>query len=395
MALVYGSNFSFSVFLKPLAEEFGWTRASTSGAFAISLWTSGLLAILMGAMTDRYGPRIIIAAASLVGGFGYLLLSGIGTLWHLYVGFIVISVNTSATWTPITATVSRWFTRKRVLALGVVTAGIGLGQMLMPPLAAYLIEANGWRTAYLILGILIWFIVVPAAIPTRHSPREMKLLPDGADAESNALRQDKQLGITEAIDWPIREAARTSTFWSLMVLNILLAATLFMASIHIAAYATDLGIAATSAATILTFMGGANILSKIIAGAVAARYGSKLAMFFFLVCEVIALFAFAVTRDYWLFCIVAALFGFGFGGGAPPLASMVSEFFGLRSIGALMGFLGVGWAAGCALGTFMGDYIFDISGSYIIAFLAGGVLSIIAAIIVLLLRAPVEPHKVN
>ncbi|MFC1943091.1 MFS transporter [Chloroflexota bacterium] len=387
MTLVYGSNYTFSVFLKVLAKDFGWTRAATSGPFAISLWTSGLLSILMGALTDRYGPKIVIALASLVGGLGYLLLSSISTLWQLYVGYILISVNISATWTPIMATVSRWFTKKRVLALGIVTGGIGLGQMLMPPLAAYLIETNGWRTTYIILAVLIWIIVVPAAIPTRHSPRE-KSIWSSPDLSNNARILDDRLSTMETVDWSYREAMRTSTFWSLMALNILLAATFFMASIHVVAYATDFQIATTLAATLLTFMGGANILSKIFVGAIAARYGSRKALFIFFICIIVALFAFAIARDYWMFCIIASIFGFGIGGAAPPLTSMVSEFFGLRSLGIVMGFLGVGWAAGCALGTFMGDYIFDISGSYIIAFTTGGALAIMAAIIVLSLRTP-------
>ncbi len=391
MTVVYGSNFSFSVFLKPLAEDFGWTRASTSGAFAISLWTSGLLAVLMGALTDKYGPRMIIATSSFLGGLGYLLLSRTSALWHLYAGFIIVSINPAATWTPITATISRWFSKKRVLALGIATAGIGLGQMLMPLLAAYLIEANGWRTAYIVLAVIVWAIAIPAAIPTRHSPRDKGLLPDGANRRSDAISQGGHASATEAAEWSPPEAMRTSTFWLLMALYVVLATTLFMASIHIAAYATDFRIAATSAALILTFMGGANILSKVVAGVIAARYGSKFTMFVFLVCEIIALFAFTVTRDLWMFYAVAALFGFGFGGCAPPLASMVAEFFGLRSIGVLMGLLGVGWAVGSALGTFMGDYIFDISGSYIIAFVAGGVLTVIAAMFVLLLRTPAKP----
>ena len=110
-------------------------------------------------------------------------------------------------------------------------------------------------------------------------------------------------------------------------------------------------------------------------------------------CEIVALFAFTVTRDYWMFCIVAALFGFGIGGGTPPLTAMVAEFFGLRSVGLIMGFLGVGWAAGCALGTFIGDYIFDISGSYILAFLASGALTMVASMSVFLLRTPKRPEK--
>lgn len=393
MTVVYGTSFSFSVFLKPLSEWFGGTRASISGAFAMSLWVSGLLAVLTGALTDKYGPRRVVAIGGFLGGLGYLLISRLGALWHLYAGFAVIAMNTSTTWTPIIATVSRWFTNKRVLALGIVTAGIGLGQMLMPPLAAYLIEANGWRTAYIVLAVLIWVIVIPAAIPARHSPQDMGLLPDGANPKSNAIRQDEHASTMETTEWSFPEAARTVTFWLLMALNIVLAATLFMAGIHIVAYATDVGVAATSAALILIFMGGANILSKVIAGGIAARYGSKVTTLLFLVCVVISLFAFTVTRDLRVFFIVAALFGFGFGGCAPPLASMVAEFFGLRSVGVIMGVVGIAWAAGCALGTFMGDYIFDISGSYVMAFLVSGVIAMAGAVLVLLLRAPAKAQK--
>jgi MFS family permease len=161
-----------------------------------------------------------------------------------------------------------------------------------------------------------------------------------------------------------------------------------MAGIHIAAYATDVGIAPTSAALVITSMGGANILSKIIVGGVAAKRGTRFAVFLFLGMETIALFAFAATRELWMFFIVAMIFGVGIGGATPPLAAMVAEFFGLRSVGIIMGVIGVGWAAGCSLGTLLGDYIFDTTGSYVPAFLTTGCLAVITLILVLLLRKP-------
>jgi len=173
-----------------------------------------------------------------------------------------------------------------------------------------------------------------------------------------------------------------------VALNITLATTLFMAAIHIAAYATDVGVAATSAALVVTFMGGANILAKIVAGGVAAKKGTRFTLFLFLVIETTALFLFAATRELWMFFVVAVIFGGGIGGAAPPLAAMVAEFFGLRSVGIIMGVIGVGWAAGCALGTLLGDYMFDISGSYVPAYLTAGSLAVIALILVLLLRIP-------
>ncbi len=390
MTMTYGAQFSFSVFLKPLSEWFDWTRAATSGALATSLWVSGLLGILMGALTDKYGPRIVIAVGGLSGGLGYLLISQTDALWQLYVGFgVMIAASTGATWTPITATVARWFNEKRVLALGIVTAGIGVGQMLIPPLAALLIEGFGWRTAYIIMAVTVGVIVISAAIPARRSPQDMGLLPDGkTGVGSTAARKDAPTGPMVTKEWSYGEAARTPAFWLLAAINAVVAATLYMIGMHIAAHATDIGIAATSAAVILTFLGGSNILSKLVGGGIAAKIGSRYTIFLFLVLETIALFSFAGIRELWMFFAAAALFGFGLGGTAPPLASIVAEFFGVRSIGVIMGLIGVGWAAGCAIGTVLGDYIFDISGSYALAFLGGGVVAAIGAVFTLLLRAP-------
>lgn len=387
MTVVSGAHFSFSVFLKPISESFNWTRASTSGAFAINLWVSGLLAVPMGILTDKHGPRVVIVTGAILGGLGYLILSGTGTLWHLYLGYVFVSVLTSTNWTPIIATVSRWFDRKRVLALGIVTAGIGLGQIAMPPLAAYLIEEIGWQATYGVLAVVVWLIIIPLAMLARHSPKDKGLLPDGVASLDDANKESNK--VTTAItEWSVTEVLKTSGFWLLLALNVVVAATLFMAGIHIPAYATDYGIAPTSAALILSFMGGANIASKLIAGAIAARIATKNTALLFLVLEVIALFWFAATRDLWLFFIVATIFGLGIGGSTPPLAALVAEFFGLHSLGIITGMLGVGWAAGCAIGTILGDYLFDITGTYVFAFLMSGIAAVAALVIVALLRKP-------
>ena len=394
MTMVYGASFSFGIFLKPLSEWFGWARTSTSGAYAVSLWTSGLLAVLMGALTDRYGPRIVLAVGGLLGGLGYLILSGTSTLWHLYAGFAVIAVNTSTVWTPTMATVSRWFSDKRVLALGIVTGGIGLGQMVMPPLVTYLIGANDWRTAYLVLAVMTWVIVIPAAIPAKHSPEGTGLPSAGTGLKDNPFNSGAAAAV-QANEWSLTEAVHTPTFWLLVGLNITVAATLFMAGIHIAAYATDASITASSAALVLTVMGGANIMSKLVVGTIATRRGSRFSLLLFLALATIALFIFAVSTELWMFFAVAALFGFGIGGAAPPLAAMVAEYFGLRSVGVIMGVIGIGWAAGCSLGTILGDYLFDTSGSYVVAFLVAGGLSVLALFFVLLLRAPRKSPSVS
>jgi len=390
MTVVYGAQLSFSVFLKPISQTFDWTRTSTSGAFAINLWVSGLLAVFTGVLTDKYGPRVVIVTGAIVGSLGYLLLSGTDTIWHLYLGFVLVSASTSTAWTPIITTVSRWFNRKRVLALGIVTAGIGLGQIAMPPLAAYLIEENGWRTTYIVLAIIVCLIVVPSAMLSRHSPHDKGLLPDGITSSNNADKKSDMAGTTidSNLEWSVSEVIKTRVFWLLLALNMVVAITLFMAGIHIPAYATDYGIATTSAAFILTFMGSANILSKLIAGAIATKIPTKNTALMFMVLEAIALFWFATTQDLWLFFIIATIFGLGIGGSTPLIAALVPEFFGLRSLGTITGILGVGWAVGCAIGTLLGDYVFDITGSYSFAFILSGVTAVVGLLIVTLLKIP-------
>ena len=388
MTMVYGASFSFSIFLKPVSDWFGWARTATSGAYAVSLWTSGLLGVLMGFLTDRYGPRLILTAGGLLGGLGYIILASTNSLWQFYTGFAVIALNTSATWTPITATVSRWFDDNRALALGTVTAGIGLGQMVMPLLVAHLIGHTGWQAAYGILAVMTLAVVIPAAIPTRHSPRSRRLLADGASSETDlAVGGDyPELGVRRELSF--REAAGTRAFWTLVVLNVLIATNLFMAGIHIAAYATDVGITPTSAALAVSAMGGANIAAKVISGAIATRLGARKTLFFFVTLQSVALFSLAGSTSLSALLGVAVLFGAAIGGGTPPLTAMVAEFFGLRSVGVIMGVIGIGWAAGCAAGTLLGDFVFDISGSYTPAFLAAGGLAVVAAVSVLMLRPP-------
>ena len=120
----YGAFLSFSVFLKPLIEEFGWTRAAPSGAMSVTTGLAGIISIITGKLADKYGARTIIGIGAFVGGIGYLFLSQITSLWEFYVFFgIFIGISMSTGWVPINATIARWFKEKRVLALGIATSG--------------------------------------------------------------------------------------------------------------------------------------------------------------------------------------------------------------------------------------------------------------------------------
>jgi len=169
----YGTSGSFGIFLKPIEEELGSTRAAASGAMSTFMGLTGIIGILAGRLTDRYGARVIVGLGALLGGLGYLLMYQLSSLWqlHLYFG-VMAGASMGTCFTPVLATVSKWFTEKRVLAVGLTTIGIALGQMILPPLIAYFMADHGWRPAYVLLAIVVWVTAVPAVILLRRKPQQ-------------------------------------------------------------------------------------------------------------------------------------------------------------------------------------------------------------------------------
>ena len=389
MAVAYGANFTFSVFLQPISDWFDWDRATTSSPLALSLWISGLMAVVMGLLTDRVGPRFVVLLGAIAGAGGYLIISQTVELWHFYAGFAVTAVNTSSVWTPLVSTTARWFTRRRVLAIGIVTGGIGVGQMFMPPLASFLIQTVGWQTAYMIIAAIIGLVTLPAIILCRRPPSAAAV---DAREDTVAGKADRKPLIR---DFSLAESVRTPAFWLLFFINIGQAIVLFMAGMHIAAHAVDTGVSVSAASFTLTFMGGANITAKLFAGGLADRRGSTFTLLLFIGTEAVALLLLAFAGNYRMFFLAAALMGLGIGGATPPLVGLVAEFFGLRSVGGITGLTGVGWAAGCALGTVIGDVIYDATGSYFWAFLLGVGLAIAVGIMAASLRHPHQEKKAS
>lgn len=169
--LTVGTYTSFGVFFKPLSSEFGWTRAMTSGAYSLNMILWGSLSIITGRLNDRFGPRIVITACGFIFGAGYLLMSRISALWQFYLFYgVIIAIGLSGCFTPIASTITRWFTKRRGLATGIVISGIGVGTIIIPPLASQLISIYGWRTSYTILGITTLVLLIISAQFLRRDP---------------------------------------------------------------------------------------------------------------------------------------------------------------------------------------------------------------------------------
>ena len=211
---VAGSQFSFGVFLTPMTEEFGWTRATLSLAFGVTFMLSGLLRPVAGYLADRYSPRMIAFSGVALTGAMLLLLPLISTLLHLYLIFAVMSIGiTLGTGSALTKIVSAWFYRNRGVTLGLITGGASAGAMILVPAASLFLVAFDWQEAYLFLGLLLLVLVLPAAyLLIKNRPQDVGLRPLG-DPISPAAQADGTLAVGR--DATVREAFRTPFFWRL------------------------------------------------------------------------------------------------------------------------------------------------------------------------------------
>jgi MFS family permease len=391
VTLVIGSGirFSFGVFFKPLEADFGLTRALTSEIFSVYMALSALFAILAGWALDRYEPRIVFTVMGFFTGLSLLLTSQASELWHIFISYsLLLAIGTGPIYIISLSVALRWFVKGRGLAIGIVASGAGMGMMLMTPVSAWLIAGYGWQTSYFILAFIAFFIMIPCALLLKGAPGETAALPGseklGASKSSAVDRQH----YGKPGDFSLPEAAKTSVFWLVFFVRFLLACCVFIVITHIVPHAIDLGITPIRAASILSLIGGANVLGMLLMGRASDSIGRKQTL---LICTL--LMSGAMLWLIWSFnlpmlYLFAVIFGFSMGGTAPALNALIGDVFGLRHIGVIMAVLDAPWGIGAAVGPALAGYIFDISGSYFLAFLTGMVAALITALLTLLLRAP-------
>ncbi|MDH5696795.1 MAG: MFS transporter, partial [Dehalococcoidia bacterium] len=231
MLLMFGTFYTFGVFFKPLSTEFGWTWTTTSGAYSLATFLSGLLAIVMGRLTDRFGPRTVMTLCGFLLGLGYLLMSQVSTVWQLYLFYgVVIGVGMSGAFVPPLSTVARWFVRRRGIMTGFVVAGIGIGILIIPSVATWLIESWDWSTAYIVIGAVALVFIILAAQFLRLDPRQMGLLPDGENGEARGLN-------LPARGFSLREAMGRWQLWVLFTILFCFGYCLHTIIAHIVNYA--------------------------------------------------------------------------------------------------------------------------------------------------------------
>ncbi len=351
---------SYGIFFKPLSEEFAWSREMTSGAQSLSIFITGLLSIFAGRLCDRFGPRVISIVCGCLMALGCFLMSQTNASWQLYIFWgVIIGFGRSGGQVPIISTVTKWFHQKKGLMTGIVTSGVGMGQIIIPPTATQFISIYGWRISYIILGIVVLAVVAVASRLLRNAPVQAEQLPPS----ESSIKQENRLQVKDN-DFSLREAMGTRQCWLLCLSFFCFALSCQAIIVHIVPHATDLGISAGSAASIVSVLGVFSILGRISMGNAGDRIGNKRALIIVFILAIFGLFWLQFAKELWMFYLFAVLFGFAWGGEWAQSAPIVANLFGIRAHGVILGLVFFSTTTGSAVGPILLGRIFDLTNSY-------------------------------
>jgi MFS family permease len=380
MAMTFGTYNAFGIFFEPVLTEFGWTRAIISGAFSLSWIVQGVLGIVMGRLTDRFGPRLVLTICGFLLGLGYFLMSRISTVWQLYLFYgVIIGAGMGGSWVPIVSTVARWFVKRRSMMTGIAMVGISIGTLITPPVASRLISAYDWRTSYIIVGSIVLVVVVVVAQLLRRDPTRVRQKPYGEN------EGEKPEFVLETHPFSLRDAVHTQQFWLTSGMFFCLGFCVYTVMTHIVLHAIGLGISPITAANILATIGGLSIIGRLVLGSAGDRFGNRQVFIIGFILMAAALFWLVPAKEVWGLYLFAVVFGFAFGC-ATSESPLVAELFGLSSHGLILGVINcIGFTFGAAVGPLIAGHIFDTTNSYHLAFIVTAATGIVGLILTVLL----------
>lgn len=342
---------------------------------------TGAFSILAGRIADRFGPRLVLTVSGLIVGIGYVLMSRVSSVWQYYLVYgVLLSIGLSGIVVPLMSNVSRWFTKGRGLACGIVISGIGVGVVVMPQVANRLIAVYDWRTSFIILGITALILIVGFAQLLRRAPDQKNIIRRERTSTGTTISDVQVQGLSARI------AIRSRQFWIICLIALFLTYGVQTVMVHIVAHSTDLGYSTTIAATILSVIGVVSIAAKIFMGSLGDKIGNRIVMIIISVLLVLVFIWLGLAADLWMLYIFAVVFAFSYAGWSANQPPLVAEFFGLKSHGTLYGLVQFAGFIGGALGVFLGGYIFDQSGNYQWVFVICAMIGVVSLILSILLK---------
>jgi MFS family permease len=374
-----GCLFALGVFLVPIERAMGWSRGGISTVALLNWLAMGLGSFCWGWLSDRVGARGVAVGGGFLLGLGLVLSSQTQTLWQFLVTFgFLVGFAVGAFYAPLTATTTKWFAARRGLAVALVSAGIGFGILIIAPLARALTSAWDWRVAMLVLGDLAWLVVIPVALLLRE--------PAAGDVPGTEVSASTPAHVSH--DFTTREVLSAPQFWAIALTHFACCAAHSGPIFHMVTHATDQGVGAMAAATVLGVSGFASIAGRVGGGLLADRVGAKRTLIAGLALQAVMIFGYLFARNLSAFVALALVFGAAYGGVMPLYALVTREYFGEKVMGSAYGAVFLISTLGMGLGSYAGGAIYDRVGSYTWLFAGSFAIGAMAVLLAFTFRRP-------
>jgi MFS family permease len=346
-----GAMFSLAVFLDPMSNATGWSRAGISSAMTLNFLAMALGSFGWGTLSDRFGPRIVVLIGAIILGLALVLASRAQSLLSFQITYgVLVGISASAFFPPMIAATTGWFETQRSLAVSLVSLGVGVAPMTMSPLVAWLVSTNDWRTAMLIVGILSWAILIPTAFLVRRPPQPAAM--DAAAPEAGGAIQSASA------------AFRSPQFIVLSLVFFACCAAHSGPIFHMVSYAILCGLTPLAAVSIYSVEGLGGLGGRIVFGLLADKLGVKPVLIAGLLVQAVAIGTYIYVRELREFYALAIIFGAAYGGVMPLYAVLAREYFGQQIMGTVLGAITMLSSIGMAAGPLLGGWLYDTYGAY-------------------------------
>jgi MFS family permease len=367
MFFTAGLSQAFGVYLKPMTDDFGWDRSSLSLALSIFAIVSAIVPPVSGRMADRYGPRVVLTVGVALNALGMILMALTPNLWYVYLiyggliglGFGIAGQSVNA------ALLSRWFVKRRGMALSISSTGLGLGQLMLVPLASQLTIQFSWRTAFVVTGVMSAVIIPICWVLLRRSDPPMSHA-EALDEETPEALPPSMCLAGDAIQAQTRAAFRSRSFWLLGGGFMGCGFSIYLIMTHMIALATDRGITAGQAGTALGLAGGMGIVSGVLVGTLSDKIGRKHLLAGLYILRAASVLVLMGTNSASALYIFAIMFGLSRANGALVSAAVI-DLYGRRAVGSILGYTTMFHQMFAAAGAFVGGLAYDMTGSYNLA----------------------------
>lgn len=376
--------YGLTAFFNPIVIEMGWTRAQTSLAFSLRSVEGGIVQPIIGFLIDRIGPRKCIFVGILITGAALILMSLTNSLSFFYGTFLMLALGaTIAIGIPQYTAIANWFTRRRALAMGILSAGFGLSGV-MTPILVLLIHTYNWRITMVIVGTLSVVIGIPLSLLVRHRPEQYGYLPDGDKSRrrkashGDTMVAEEELDVTAEKGMGVKQAIRTRTFWLLLLLILFPGFSMSAISVHEMPFLISVGISENLAGLAMLGITMSSLVGRLGFSWLGDIYDKRHLLAIACALQAIGVFIFANINSPWMIIPFLLTYGPGYGAQIPLLPAIQADYFGTKAFASLQGLLALGWMIPGIIAPFLAGWVYDVQGKYYLAFVFFAILCIFA-----------------